>query len=102
MVRRAALKQDGTKCKSHSTEPSKYCASHKGWRPTGRAKKVLDGAAKAREMKTMRKRAASTKDGTAPIRNRPAAVRLMGAKNQCTAQAHAGRQCKGLPRESSK
>ncbi len=102
MVQCAALKADGTKCKSHAKERSKYCASHKGWRPTGRAKKVLEGLKKARAMKDVRKRAATAKGGKGPIRNRPAAVKVMGDKKQCAALTQSGAQCKRLPREGSK
>lgn len=102
MVQCAALKDDGTKCKSHAREASRYCASHKGYRPKGRARKVLDGLKKARAMKEVRKRAKETKGGAGAIRNRPAAVKVMGSKARCAATTAAGTQCKSLPREGSK
>ncbi len=102
MVQCAALKDDGTKCKSHAREGSKYCASHKGYRPKGRARQVLENLKKAREMKKVRARAKDAPGGKGAIRNRPAAVKVMGAKKQCAAPTASGSQCKRLPREGSK
>ncbi len=102
MVQCAALKEDGTKCGSHSRENSKYCRSHAGYRPKGRARKILDNLKKAREMKQVRKRAAASSGGKGPIRNRPAAIAVMGEKAQCAALTQAGKQCKRLPRAGSK
>ncbi len=102
MVQCAALKDDGTKCNSHAKGKSKYCASHAGYRPKGRARTILDNLKKARAMKDVRKRAAQTSGGKGAIRNRPAAVKVMGAKAQCEALTKAGSQCKRLPRSGSK
>ncbi len=102
MVQCAALKEDGTKCKSHSKEGSKYCVTHKGYRPKGRAKTVLENLKKAREMKKVRARAKEAPGGKGAIRNRPAAIKVMGAKAQCAALTQAGSQCKKLPRSGSK
>ncbi len=102
MVQCAALKEDGTKCKSHSKEGSKYCATHKGYRPKGRAKTVLENLKKARAMKKVRARAKDAPGGKGAIRNRPAAIAVMGAKSQCAATTQSGSQCKKLPRASSK
>ncbi len=98
----SALKADGTKCQNKARATSKYCASHKGYRPKGLAKVRLDSLEKARAMKTVRKRAASAPGGKGAIRNRPAAVKVMGSKAQCAAHTAAGSQCKKLPREGSK
>ncbi len=98
----AALKADGKKCQNKARAKSKYCASHKGYRPTGLAKVRLDSLGKARAMKVVRKRAAETKGGKGAIRNRPAAIKVMGSKAQCAAHTTAGSQCKRLPREGSK
>lgn len=102
MVQCAALKQDGTKCQNGARAGSRYCSSHKGYRAAGRAKKVLDGLKRAREMKKVRARAKETRGGTGAIRNRPAAVKVMGSKAQCAATTSAGSRCKRLPREGSK
>lgn len=98
----SALKADGKKCQNKSRTGSKYCASHKGYRAKGLAKVRLDSLQKARAMKTVRKRAAATAGGKGPIRNRAAAVKVMGAKAQCAAHTAAGSQCKRLPRDGSK
>ncbi len=102
MVQCAALKPDGTKCKSHAKERSKYCVSHKGYRPKGIAKKKLESLSKARDMKTVRSRAKKTSGGKGPIRNRPAAVKVMGDKARCAAATGSGTQCKRVPRARSK
>ncbi len=102
MVQCAALKDDGTKCGSHSKERSKYCQVHQGYRPKGRARTILDNLKKARAMKQVRKRAKSTSGGSGAIRNRPAAVKVMGGKARCGATTQAGSQCKRLPRTGSK
>ncbi len=102
MVQCAALKPDGMKCKNHANPRGKYCASHKGYRPKGTARKKLDALAKARQMKEVRKRAAKTKGGSGAIRNRPAAVKVMGSKARCAATTTSGAQCKRLPRQGSK
>lgn len=41
-----------------------------------------DALDKARQMKEIRKKARSTRGGKGPIRNRPAAVKLYGAKRK--------------------
>lgn len=102
MVQCAALKSDGRKCQNHAREASRYCASHKGYRAGGRARQVLEGLKKAREMKKVRARAAKAGGGTGAIRNRPAAVKVMGSKAQCAATTTSGSRCKRLPREGSK
>ncbi|MGB1697887.1 MAG: hypothetical protein ACPHK8_05775 [Thermoplasmatota archaeon] len=102
MVQCAALKADATKCNNHAREGSKYCASHKGYRPKGTAKAKLDNLKKARAMKQVRARAKKTAGGTGAIRNRPAAIKVMGAKAQCAAKTQAGKPCKNLPRPGSK
>lgn len=98
----SALKVDGTRCKSNARATSKYCASHKGYRPKGTAKKKLDSLKKARAMKEVRKRAATAPGGRGAIRNRPAALKVMGAKAQCAAITGSGSQCKRVPRAASK
>jgi len=102
MVQCAALKADGTKCGSHARDGSKYCASHKGYRPKGTARKKLDALKKARAMKEVRHRAKETPGGKGAIRNRPAALKVMGKKAQCAATTGAGNPCKNLPRPGSK
>lgn len=102
MTRCAALKADGTKCANHARETSKYCASHKGYRPSGRPRKVLAALKKARSMKVVRKRAAKTGGGRGAIRNRPAAVKAMGGRSRCAATTGSGKRCKNLPRPGSK
>lgn len=102
MVQCAALKEDGTKCGSHSRATSKYCASHAAYRPKGRARTILDNLKKARAMKDVRKRASKTSGGKGAIRNRPAAIAVMGGKSKCAAVTDAGKPCKNLPRPGSK
>lgn len=102
MVQCAALKEDGTKCGSHSKQTSKYCGSHAGYRPKGRARTILANLKKAREMKVIRKRAKETTGGSGAIRNRPAAVKVMGGKARCGALTQSKSQCKRLPRTGSK
>lgn len=98
----AALTAGGTRCKNASTTRSKYCASHKGYTASKRKAAVKTSAAKARAVKTVRKRAKTTKGGTGPIRNRPAAVKVMGAKKLCAAKTASGSACKNAPRAGSK
>lgn len=101
MVQCAALKADGARCK-RAASGRKYCSSHKGWRPTGRAKQVLTNLDKARKMKEVRARAKKTAGGKGAIRNRPAAVKVLGSKARCAATTTAGSRCKRLPRTGSK
>ncbi len=102
MVQCAALKTDGSKCGNHASGRSKYCASHQGYRPKGRAKKVLDGLKKARAMKQIRTRAKKTGGGSGPIRNRASARKVMGGTARCAAKTSAGKACRNLPRPGSK
>ena len=102
MVQCAALKADGSKCGSHAATRSKYCNAHKGYRPTGTARKKLDALKKARGMKAVRARAKKTGGGKGAIRNRSAAVKVMGAVARCGAKTARGTRCKRLPRPGSK
>lgn len=102
MVQCAALKTDGTKCGNHAAGRSKYCASHQGYRPKGRAKKTLDALKQARAMKSIRKRAKTTKGGAGAIRNRASARKVMGGTARCAAKTGAGKPCRNLPRPGSK
>jgi hypothetical protein len=98
----AALTAGGTRCKRPSTTKSKYCASHKGYTPAKRKAAQKAGAAKARAVKGVRARAKKSKGGTGPIRNRPAAVKVMGSKKLCAAKTASGSPCKNAPRPGSK
>ncbi len=89
----AALTAAGDQCKNSSRDGSKYCGSHKGYRPP--AKSV---AAKAKDTVPRVANAADTKPAT---RKGPAA-KVKKAQPQCGALSAAGDQCKNSAREGSK
>lgn len=98
----AALKADGGRCRNASTARSKYCSSHKGYRPSGVGRKRTENLQKARQMKEVRQRARRTPGGRGPVRNRPAALRVMGSKATCAARTQSGKPCGNAPRSGSK
>ncbi len=88
----AALTGAGAQCKRSARHSSKYCGSHKGYRPPTAAV-----AAAAKDTKPAVKGA---KD-TAPT-GRKASTSAVSARPQCGAVTAAGAQCKSSARQSSK
>jgi hypothetical protein len=97
-----ALTSGGTRCHNHAAGTSKYCGAHKGYTAAKRKAARKTGAKKARAIRTVRARAKKGKGGTGPIRNRPAAVAVMGTKKLCAATTASGGPCKNSPRTGSK
>ncbi len=88
----AALTAAGDQCKRSARTSSKYCGSHKGYRPPAAAV-----AAAAKDTKPAVKGA---KD-TAPTA-RKASTSEVAARPQCAALTAAGDQCKSSARQTSK
>lgn len=78
----AAVLATGRRCGHRPATGSKYCGTHRAFRPKGTGRKVLESLRKARGMKAIRGRAKKSRGGRGPIRDRPAARRLLGTRRR--------------------
>ncbi len=88
-----ALTAAGDQCKNSAREGSKYCGSHKGYRPPAKAV-----AAKAKDTAPRVAKAEDTK----PTAKKAPAAKPKELRPQCAALSASGDQCKNSAREGSK